>query len=50
MHITLVQLNQIIKNIEDLDNTYIKSKYIRIVKHKAMILIVQKLEEIYANL
>lgn len=40
MHITLISLNKIIKSIEDPCDMYIKSKYIKIVKHKAMISIV----------
>lgn len=49
IYITLTLLNKIIESIEDFYNTYNKSKYIRIIKYKRMILIVQKFEEIYTN-
>lgn len=42
--------NKIKKNIEYFYNTYIESKYIRIVKHKPMTLMVQKLKKIHTNL
>lgn len=46
----LALLNKIIKSIKDFCNMYIKSKYIKIIKHQAMTPIVPKLEEIYINL
>lgn len=49
MYITLAPLNKIITIIKDFCNTCIKSKHIRIVKYKAMSLIVPKLEEIHIN-
>lgn len=43
-------LIKIIVSIKNFWDTYIKSKQIKIIKHKAMTSKVQKLEEIYANL
>lgn len=48
-NITSALLNKIMKSIEDIYDTYIKSKYTKIVKHKAMIPKVQKLEVIHAD-
>lgn len=42
--------NKIIINIKDFYDIYIKNKYIKIIKHKPMTLIIQKQEEIYTNL
>lgn len=50
MYITSAPLNKIIERIKDFYNIYIKSKYTKIIKHKAMTLKIQKLEEIYANI
>ena len=47
MHITLALLNKIIESIEDFCNIYIKNKHIKVVKHKAITPIVQKLYKIY---
>ena len=43
-------LNKIMESIEDLCDTCIESKHIRIIKHKAMTATVRTLEEIYADL
>lgn len=49
MYITLALLNKITESIEDFCNTCIKSKHIKIIKHKAMTSIIQKFEEIYTD-
>lgn len=49
MYITSTQLNKIIDSIQDLYDQYIKDQYIKIIKYKAITLIVPKLEEIYTN-
>lgn len=38
------------ESIKDLYDTYIKNKDTKIIKHKAMTLIVQKFEEVYIDL
>lgn len=49
IHIIPALLNKMIENIEDFYDTYIKNKYTKIIKHKAMTPSIQKLEEIYTN-
>lgn len=41
--------NKFIKNIQNLNNIYIKNRYIKIIKHKSMTLIIQKVKKIYIN-
>lgn len=52
IHITPIPtpLNKIIESIKNLCDIYIKSKYIKIIKYKAITPAIQKLEEIHANL
>lgn len=45
----LASFNKILESIKDLSDTCIKIKYIKIIKHKAMTLIVQKSEDIYID-
>lgn len=48
--LTPASLNKIMESIKDFCDTYIKSKYIKIIKYKKITPIVWKLEEIHANL
>lgn len=47
MHITPALLNKIMDSIEDFCNKCIKNKHTRIIKHKAITRIIQRVEEIH---
>lgn len=50
MHITPAPLSKIMEGIKDFFDIYIENKHTKIIKYKAITLIVKKLEKIYAKL